>query len=90
LFHSEVATTIFRIILDADQNINSIVKALENTETIFTIKALWLLSVANIAKNAPIIWYNGAPGGCPTSNLAAVAIYYPQSQKLIVGSTVKV
>ena len=40
LFHSEVAITIFRTILDADQNINNIVKALENTETIFTIKAI--------------------------------------------------
>ena len=43
-----------------------------------------------MAKNAPIIWYNGAPGGCPTINLADVAMYSPQSQKLIVGSTVSV
>ena len=31
----------------------------------------------------------GAPGGCPTCNLYAVAIYSPQSHQLFVGSTVK-
>jgi hypothetical protein len=64
------------------------VKALENTETMFTIKAIYVSLIAKRAKKAPIIWYNGAPGGCPTSSFAAVAIYSPQSQKLIVGSTV--
>ena len=44
----------FKIIVD-DQNINNIVKALENTEVIFTIKAICSLSIANIAKKAPII-----------------------------------
>ena len=63
--------------------------ALEKTDVILTIKAMWLLSIANKEKNAPIIWNNGAPGGCPTSSLAAVAIYSPQSQKLIEGSTVR-
>ena len=67
-----------------------IVNALENTDIILTIRAIFVTSVANIAKKAPIIWYKGAPGGWPTSNLAAVAIYSPQSQKLMVGSTVKV
>ena len=46
-----------------DQNINKIVKALENTDNIFTIKATDSLLVANIAKKAPKIWNNGAPGG---------------------------
>ena len=41
-------------------------------------------------KNLPINKKNGAPGGWPTSNLYAQAIYSPQSQKLIVGSTVNV
>jgi hypothetical protein len=43
-----------------------------------------------MAKKAPIIWNNGAPGGCPTWSFAEVAMYSPQSQKLIVGSTVRV
>ena len=73
-----------------DQYINKIVKALEKTDIMLTINAMCLSSVANIAKKAPIIWNKGAPGGCPTSSLAAVAIYSPQSQKLIVGSTVSV
>jgi len=79
----------FKIIED-DQNKNKIVNALENTDIIFTIKAIFVLSKANMAKKAPIIWYRGAPGGCPTSSFAAVAMYSPQSQKLMVGSTVKV
>ena len=69
---------------------NNIVNALENTESIFTIKATVSLEVANMEKNAPKIWYKGAPGGWPTSSLAAVEMYSPQSQKLIVGSTVSV
>ena len=66
------------------------VKALDTTDVILTIKAMCSLSMANMAKNAPIIWNKGAPGGWPTSSFAAVAIYSPQSQKLIVGSTVRV
>jgi hypothetical protein len=72
-----------------DQNINKIVNALENTDNIFTINAIVSLLVANMAKKAPKIWNNGAPGGWPTSSFAAVEIYSPQSQKLIVGSTVR-
>ena len=66
------------------------VKALEKTEVMFTINAIWYLSVANMEKKAPIIWNKGAPGGWPTSSFAAVEMYSPQSQKLIVGSTVSV
>jgi hypothetical protein len=90
LFGSENRETNFFKIIDEDQNKNKIVKALENTDIMFTIKAIFVLSEANMAKNAPIIWYNGAPGGWPTSSFAAVAMYSPQSQKLMVGSTVKV
>lgn len=74
--------------IEDDQNINNMVKALENTEVMLTIKAMFSLLKANMEKNAPIIWNKGAPGGCPTSNLAAVEMYSPQSQKLMVGSTV--
>jgi len=61
----------------------------KNTDNIFTINAIVSLLVANMAKKAPKIWNNGAPGGWPTSSFAAVEIYSPQSQKLIVGSTVR-
>ena len=70
------------------QNIKRIVKALETPETRFTIFATWVGSKANMAINAPIICSKGAPGGCPTCSLAAVEIYSPASQKLLVGSTV--
>ncbi|MNR30422.1 hypothetical protein D3C85_1478770 [compost metagenome] len=63
LLISEYCPIIFFRIIDDDQNINNIVKALENTEVIFTINAICSLSMANIAKKAPIIWNNGAPGG---------------------------
>ena len=79
---------IFRSSMVEDQNINKMVNALENTDNMFTIKATVSLLVANIAKKAPRIWNNGAPGGWPTCSLADVEIYSPQSQKLIVGSTV--
>ena len=45
------------------QNINRIVKALENAETALTIRAICWASMANSAKNAPIICKRGAPGG---------------------------
>ncbi|GGB69839.1 hypothetical protein GCM10007424_07270 [Flavobacterium suaedae] len=71
-----------------DQNIKSMVKAAETTDTILTIKAIFSLPEANMAKNAPVNWYKGAPGGCPTCSFAEVEIYSPLSQKLTVGSTV--
>ena len=71
------------------KNKNKIVKALENTDIKFTIRAIFSGSDANMAKKAPIIWNKGAPGGCPICNFAEVEIYSPASQKLAVGSTVK-
>jgi hypothetical protein len=41
------------------------VKALEKTDIMLTINATWFLSVANIAKKAPIIWNSGAPADDP-------------------------
>src|SRR5690554_7689649 len=40
--------------------------------------------------NRPINMKKGAPGGCPTSNLYDAEINSPQSQKLVVGSRVRV
>jgi hypothetical protein len=71
------------------QNINKIVKALATALIKFITNPIWLGSKANIEKNAPNIWNNGAPGGCPTCNLEEVSMYSPASQKLTVGSTVK-
>src|SRR5690606_14957456 len=80
-------TTFFKIFVLL-QNINNMVNALETAATIFTIYAIYVLSGTKIEKNAPNIWYRGAPGGCPTCNLVEVAIYSPASQKLNVGSKV--
>ena len=46
-----------------DQNIKSTAKALAAPDIKFTIKATCELSGAKVEKNAPIIWYKGAPGG---------------------------
>ena len=74
----------------SDQNMNSMVSALEVTDSMFTIKATFCGLVANNEKNAPAIWKKGAPGGWPTCSFAEVEIYSPQSQKLREGSTVRV
>jgi hypothetical protein len=50
-----IEETTISLINGDDQNINNMVNALENTESIFTIKAIVSLLVANIAKNAPRI-----------------------------------
>ena len=71
-----------------DQNKKSMVKALAKTDIKLMVKATFSASKAKIEKNAPRIWYSGAPGGWPTSRLLAVVIYSPASQKLTVGSTV--
>ena len=68
---------------------NKIVKALAVALIMLIIKPIWLGSEAKIEKKAPIIWKKGAPGGCPTCNLEEVNIYSPASQKLTVGSTVR-
>ena len=64
----------------SDQNKNSIVKALASTDIIFTQKAMRSGLLAKEESTAPIIWKRGAPGGCPTCNLAEVAMYSLQSQ----------
>jgi hypothetical protein len=66
-----------------------IVKADMNAENILTILATSWTSEANRVKNLAINIKNGAPGGCPISNLYAVLINSPQSQKLAVGSIVR-
>ena len=68
---------------------NSIVKALATPLIRFIIYPIFEGSTAKIEKKAPSIWYNGAPGGWPISNLDEVEMYSPASQKLAVGSTVK-
>ncbi len=89
LISENFATTVFNTMVE-DQNINRIVKALESTDTMLTIKATCSLPEAKIDINAPTIWKSGAPGGWPISSLAAVEMYSPQSQKLNDGSTVRV
>ena len=49
---------------------------------------MFSFSKANTEKNAPNIWYSGAPGGWPTWSLDDVVMYSPVSQKLTVGSAV--
>jgi hypothetical protein len=45
---------------------------------------------AKSVKKRPTNIKNGAPGGWPTNNLYDDEINSPQSQKLVVGSTVNV
>ena len=71
------------------QNMNKMVNALAKALIMFMTRPIFEASKANIEKKAPSIWNNGAPGGCPTCNLEAVRIYSPASQKLTVGSTVR-
>jgi len=72
------------------QNKNSIVKLLDKADIIFIISATLEVSPnANKEKNLPRSWKSGAPGGWPTCNLNAVAIYSPQSHQLAVGSIVR-
>ena len=53
--NSELRLQLFFNNMVDDQNINKIVKALENTDNIFTIKATVSLLAANMAKKAPKI-----------------------------------
>ena len=71
-----------------DQKRNTIVKALAKPDMAFTIIATFVTSPAKRENILARIINNGAPGGCPTSSLNAVAINSPQSQKLVVGSMV--
>ena len=65
---------------EIDQNKNSSVNALDVTDIMFTVSAIWSDSNAKVEKIAPSIWKSGAPGGWPTCNLAEVEIYSAQSQ----------
>jgi len=71
------------------QNRNRIVNALAIAENEFTIMATLVGSEAKSVKNLAVSIKNGAPGGCPTSNLYAEEINSPQSQKLADGSIVR-
>ena len=56
----------------------------------FIMKAIRVGSTSNMLEiTAPIIWNKGAPGGCPTSSLTAVAVYSGQSHSGAVGSVVR-
>ncbi len=71
------------------QNINKMVNALISADKMLTIMGnILTLLPAKRMKILPSIIKSGAPGGCPTSSLLAVAINSPQSQKLPVGSMV--
>ena len=71
------------------QKRNIIAKALVTAEALLSISGTLVLSPpANKAAILLIIRNNGAPGGCPTCSLNEARICSPQSQKLIVGSTV--
>ncbi len=71
------------------QKRNSIVSALASPDMALIIMATFDTSPpAKLAKNLPSIMKKGAPGGCPTSSLKAVAMNSLQSQRLIVGSIV--
>src|SRR5690606_15472375 len=63
LLNSENFSTKALSIMVNDQNIKSMVNALEATDTMLTIRASLSGPDANIAKKAPTIWNNGAPGG---------------------------
>ena len=55
----------------------------------FIMKATLDGSTSNmLVITAPIIWYSGAPGGCPTSSFTAVEVYSGQSHNGVVGSVV--
>ena len=71
------------------QNKKRMVNALQRPDTALIIIPTLLVSPkANKLKKFPINRNKGAPGGWPTSNLYAQAMYSPQSQKDAVGSIV--
>ena len=62
--------------------------ALSMADIMFTISATFS-GDANSEKKLAVSMKNGAPGGCPISNLCPESINSGQSQKLAVGSTVR-
>lgn len=86
---SSSLTIILRAMCVIVQNKNKMVKALDRADkALIIIATLAVLLPAKSEKKRANIKNSGAPGGCPTSNLKAVAINSPQSQKLVVGSIV--
>jgi hypothetical protein len=74
-----------------DQKRNAIVSPLDKADMVLTIRATKAaLPKARREKNLPMSWNIGAPGGCPTCSLKAVAIYSPQSQKEAEASEVRI
>src|SRR5690606_16995252 len=71
------------------QNRNMIVNALARADIAFMVSATLDGSPANNVEKRPSNKKKGAPGGCPTSSLYAEEINSPQSQKLVVGSMVR-
>ena len=63
--------------------------ALISALIVFTIRATCDGSLTNWLNKLAVSIKNGAPGGCPTSNLYPVVINSGQSQKLAVGSIVE-
>ena len=70
-----------------DQNIKRMVNELEIAESAL-IHTATDSGAAKKLKRRPSTMNNGAPGGCPTSNLYAAVMYSPQSHKLAVDSIV--
>ena len=71
------------------QKRNRMVKLLASADIALIIFAAVSGPEAKMEKNRAIIMKSGAPGGCITSSLYAVAINSPQSHKLAVGSMVR-
>jgi hypothetical protein len=69
------------------QNKNRIVKELDNALIVFTPRAA-ISGGKGIVNSLAININKGAPGGCGISNLYALDINSPQSQKLAVASIV--
>src|ERR1039457_5622101 len=83
--------TILRASMVMVQKRNMIEKALEKTEIMLTMTAtLVVLPSAMSDNNRATIPNVGAPGGCPTWSLYAVAMCSPGSHQLTVGSTVRI
>ena len=70
------------------QNKNSTVNALASAERELIASATYCVEGAKSDAMRPSNMKSGAPGGCPTWSLNAVAMNSPQSQRLTVGSSV--
>ena len=71
------------------QNKKSTPAAPNSALMMLTMSATFDGSLTNCEKRLAVSMKNGAPGGCPTSNLYPVEMNSGQSQKLAVGSTVR-